>query len=78
MSQCLIEEYGLIASTIKLLDGPCRGETVETHPIWVFGDVADASKAMDALNAILTIEDAKWPKPWGQRWIQRHENVVRR
>jgi len=65
VSQCLIEEYGPIASTIKLLDGPCREETVETHPIWVFGDVADASKAMDALNAIPTIQDAEVAKAMG-------------
>ena len=65
VSQCLTEEYGPIASPIKLLDEPCREETVETHPIWVFGDVADASKAMDALNAILTIQDAEVAKAMG-------------
>ena len=65
ISQCLVEEYAPISSTIKLLDGPCQDETIETHPIWVFGAVADASKAMDALYAILIIQDAEVAKAMG-------------
>ena len=65
ISQCLVEDYAPISSTIKLLHGPYQDETIETHPIWVFEDVADASKAMDALNAILIIQDAEVAKPMG-------------
>ena len=65
ISQCLVEEYAPISSTIKLLDGPCQDETIETHLIWVFGDGADASKAMDALNAILILQDTEVAKAMG-------------
>ena len=65
ISQCLMEEYAPISSTIKFLDGPCQDETRETHPIWVFWDVADASKAMDALNAILIVQDSEVATPMG-------------
>ena len=60
-----MEKYGPISSAIRLLDGPSRDETAETHPIWVFSEVADATKAMDALNAILELQDIEVAKAMG-------------